>query len=70
MSVHDLLVELEVFISHTQLENSIFRTNHASNYLVLEGILGRDKEKLLSQLTNAITHPDFAHLRHEWERGL
>jgi radical SAM superfamily enzyme YgiQ (UPF0313 family) len=70
MSVHDLLVELEEFVAHTQLENSIFRTTHASNYLALQGILGRDKDKLLSQLSIAIHRPDMAHLRHEWERGL
>ena len=70
MSVYDLLVELEVYIAHTELDNSIFRTSHASNYLVLQGILGRDKEKLLSLVANAITHPVMANLRNEWERGL
>jgi len=70
MSVHDLLVELEIFISHTQLENSIFRTNHASNYLVLEGVLGRDKNKLVMQLKEAIDSPEMVGLRQEWERGL
>ena len=70
MSVHDLLVELEEFISHTQLESSIFRTTHASNYIALAGILGRDKDKLLSQLSFAINNPNLAHLRNEWERGL
>lgn len=70
MCVHDLLVELNVFISHTKLESSIFRTTHASNYIALQGILGRDKEKLVSQVSLAITHPELAHLRNEWERGL
>lgn len=70
MSVHDLLVELELFITHTELESSIFRTSHASNYLVLQGILGRDKERLLTEVSSAIAHPDIAGLRNEWERGL
>jgi len=70
MSVRDLLVELEMFITHTQLENSIFRTSHASNYLVLQGILGRDKDTLLSQVSSAIANPEIAGLRNEWERGL
>ncbi len=70
MSVQDLLIELELFIAHTDLQGSIFRTSHASNYLVLEGILGKDKDRLLKQVADAIAHPDLAHLRHEWERGL
>ncbi|MFZ5943168.1 MAG: radical SAM protein [Bacillota bacterium] len=53
LNPQEVLQELEVFISHTQLENCIFRSNHASNYLALKGTLNKDKEKLLELLQEA-----------------
>lgn len=70
MQVADLLKEMEIFISHTKLESTIFRSNHASNYLVLSGILGRDKQHFSDQIRFAIINPDLAGLRQEWQRGL
>ena len=69
MSIPDLLKEMEVFISHTELENTIFRSNHASNYLVLNGILSRDKQQFLNRIQFAINNPHLAGLRAEWQRG-
>ena len=54
MTSSDLLKEMEILISNTNLNGSIFRSNHASNFLVLEGILSRDKEKLLQQIRSAL----------------
>lgn len=65
-----LLNELAVFISHLALHNTVFRSDHASNYLVLKGRLNRDKEALLNQIRFAIEHPNLAGLRQEWQRGL
>lgn len=70
MTIPDLLKEMEVFISHLELDGTIFRSNHASNYLVLNGILGRDKQLFLEQLQFAIKNPEIAGLRAEWQRGL
>lgn len=70
MATEDLLLELHRFIGATRLENVIFRSDHASNYLVLKGILGRDKEAMLRQLEEAIQRPGGANLREEWQRGL
>ncbi len=70
MNTIELLEEQRLFISETKLENVIFRSDHASNYLSLKGILSRDKEKMLRQLDNAINNPEGARLREEWERGL
>ena len=70
MTIHDILKEMEVFISHTELEGTIFRSNHASNYLVLSGVLGKDKANFLELITFAINNPELAGLRHEWQRGL
>jgi radical SAM superfamily enzyme YgiQ (UPF0313 family) len=54
MSLRQLAEEIRLFIAETVLKNSIFRSDHVSNYLVMKGILGRDKEKLLGQLDNFI----------------
>jgi len=61
---------MEVFISYTELQSTIFRSNHASNYLVLSGVLNRDKLQFLEKINFAINNPAIAGLRAEWERGL
>lgn len=65
-----LFREIEMMLEYTQLQSTIFRSDHASNYLVLKGVLGKDKEKLLQQVRGAISHPEQAQLRQEWQRGL
>jgi radical SAM superfamily enzyme YgiQ (UPF0313 family) len=70
MTIAELLQEMEEFISHTELESTIFRSNHASNYIVLSGILPRDKSHFIEQLHFAINNPKIAELRAEWQRGL
>ena len=42
--------EMKVFLEHLQLQETIFRSDHASNHMVLKGVLGRDKEKFLNQI--------------------
>ncbi len=63
-----LLEELREFISCCRLEGCVFRTNHASNYLPLKGILSRDREKLLGIIDQAFQRPEM--LRPEFMRGL
>ncbi len=70
MTTFDLIKELELFIQHTELTGSIFRSDHASNYLVLKGILSRDKQKFLDQISYVLNNPENANLREEWQRGL
>ncbi len=50
----ELFEELHTFIEHLNVENVIYRSNHVSNLLALEGTMGRDKEKLLRNLEYAI----------------
>ncbi len=66
----DLFQEMELLLETLELENTIFRSDHASNYLVLKGVLNKDKERLLKQVRTAIHHPDAIALREEWQRGL
>ncbi len=65
-----LMQEMEVLLSALELEKTIFRSDHASNYLILKGVLNKDKERLLSTLRQAITRPGSVALRQEWQRGL
>ncbi|EON92600.1 oxygen-independent coproporphyrinogen III oxidase, Fe-S oxidoreductase [Marinobacter lipolyticus SM19] len=65
-----LFREIQLFLEHLELEKTIFRSDHASNYLVLKGTLGRDKQRLLDEVNLAINSPGAAALRPEWMRGL
>lgn len=67
---HELFVEMERFLSTLDLKRTVFRSDHASNWLVLKGTLGADKERLLQQVRQAIAVPEAAHLRPAWARGL
>ncbi|PKO39099.1 MAG: radical SAM protein [Betaproteobacteria bacterium HGW-Betaproteobacteria-6] len=67
---HELFVEMERFLSALELKRTVFRSDHASNWLVLKGTLGADKVRLLEQVRLAIAAPEFAHLRPAWARGL
>ena len=62
--------ELKDFLDQTELTRSIFRSDHASNYLALKGILGRDKQTLLEKIDSVLKNPVSANLRKEEERGL
>lgn len=66
----DLFREMEVLLDTLILEKTVFRSDHASNYLVLKGTLSRDKGRLLTQVRTAIHNPEQIHLRQEWQRGL
>ncbi|MCP4075349.1 MAG: radical SAM protein [Gammaproteobacteria bacterium] len=65
----ELFNEMEILLQHLELEKTIFRSDHASNYLILKGILGRDKDQLLKQVQHAIHNQNSTNLRQEWQRG-
>jgi radical SAM superfamily enzyme YgiQ (UPF0313 family) len=65
-----LFREMYLLLDTLNLEQTIFRSDHASNYLILKGTLGKDKQKLLSTVRTAIERPDDAQLRAEWQRSL
>jgi hypothetical protein len=65
-----LFSEMERFLNALDLRRTVFRSDHASNWLVLKGTLGAEKERLLTQVRTAIADPAHAHLRPAWARGL
>jgi radical SAM superfamily enzyme YgiQ (UPF0313 family) len=64
----ELLQELRLFLEESELSDCVFRTNHASNYLPLKGVLSRDSSELLRMIDSAIERPEL--LRPEYMRGL
>jgi radical SAM superfamily enzyme YgiQ (UPF0313 family) len=70
LNQQQLFKEMKILLTTLELDKTIFRSDHASNYLVLKGTLGKDKAVLLNQVNLALHHPDAVHLRQEWQRGL
>ncbi|WP_448565610.1 radical SAM protein [Thalassotalea ganghwensis] len=66
----ELFQEMKWLVSALELNKTIFRSDHASNYLVLKGILDKDKTAILNQVERALIQPHDVILRQEWQRGL
>lgn len=64
----EMLKELRVLVDGIDVPASIFRSNHASNYLPLRGVLSRDREPILRAIDGALANPEM--LRPEFMRGL
>lgn len=67
-SVETMLGELRTFVDEARPTHAVFRTNHASNYLPLAGVLPRDRERIVAVLDDALAGR--IRLRSEFERGL
>ena len=65
-----LAQEMEIMLASLELEQTIFRSDHASNYLVLKGVLNKDRDRLISMVRQSINDPGSVALREEWQRGL
>ncbi|MCX7249628.1 MAG: radical SAM protein [Burkholderiales bacterium] len=70
LNQQELFSEMEQFLQTLELKRTVFRSDHASNWLVLKGVLGAEKERLLQQVRTAIVQPQSARLRPDWQRGL
>ncbi|MBN1800610.1 MAG: radical SAM protein [Candidatus Lokiarchaeota archaeon] len=72
MSSTEILKELKIFFQNIKFENKnancIFRSNHASNYLPIKGILDRDKLDILKVINYGLKNQDA--LRPEYYRAL
>lgn len=64
----ELLQEAYAMIRGLELKRTVFRSNHASNYLSLEGTFPKEKEALLKALSAALDGE--IHLRPDAVRGL
>ena len=72
MNSEEILNELKLFIEAINFENKIanciFRSNHASNYLPIRGILEKDKAKILETINFGLIHKEV--LRPDYYRAL
>jgi len=66
----ELFAEVEQLLQGLELKRTVFRSDHASNWLVLKGTLGAEKDRLLKEVRHAIDSPQSARLRPQWARGL
>lgn len=67
LSPQETLVELRTAVERLELNGSIFRSDHASNYVALEGRLPKDKPRLLAEIDDCLSR---GRLRPEFVRGL
>lgn len=63
----EVMQEMELFLQHIDSPDSVFRMNHASNYLTLKGTLNQDRERLLQQVRQGLAGRG---LKDEFLRGL
>ncbi|MDP8263222.1 MAG: radical SAM protein [Candidatus Ancaeobacter aquaticus] len=68
LNAQELLRETRDIISGLELEKTIFRTNHASNYLPIEGRFPHDKGNFVTLIDDALSGK--IDLRNEYMRGL
>lgn len=54
LSPLEVLKETELFLQQVDSEGTVFRANHASNYLTLKGTLNGNREALLGQIGAAL----------------
>ena len=50
LSPEDVVEEMRIFLEHVDSEGTVFRSNHASNYIILKGTLNQDRQKMLDYL--------------------
>ena len=59
----EILEETKIFIENTDAEGTVFRSNHASNYVSLAGTFNKDKEKMLEKIEwaekNSVFKPEY-----------
>ena len=67
LNEEDIMKEIRLFLENVDAPESVFRANHASNYISLAGTLNEDRERLISEIDEALREQDF---KPEYLRGL
>ncbi|OFO61405.1 radical SAM protein [Peptoniphilus sp. HMSC075B08] len=57
--VGQILEEMKIFLEHVDSEGTVFRSNHASNYVLLAGTLNEDREGLISAIEKTLKKKSF-----------
>lgn len=66
LSPEEILYELKLFFEHVETDNTVFRSNHASNYAPLAGNLPEDREKLIATIDRYLSSGNY---KPEYARG-
>lgn len=64
----EIVEEMELFLTHVDSPGTVFRTNHASNYVVLAGTFNEDIPALLARLEDAKARKRYR--MEEWRRHI
>lgn len=67
LTPEEIMEEMNIFLSNVDSEGTVFRANHASNYVNLRGTLNKDREYLLGQIQDAAKKMNY---KPEHYRGL
>ena len=59
ISPEEALYEIKLFLENADLPGTVFRSNHASNYLALAGTLNEDREKLIDDIDRVLKTKNF-----------
>ena len=65
----ELFQEMKLFLTELNLNETIFRSDHASNHLVLKGVLNKDKERFLHQIEEVLGYENHPSLRQGYRGG-
>jgi radical SAM superfamily enzyme YgiQ (UPF0313 family) len=68
LNPHEILEEMKVLVENLELDKCVFRSNHASNYLAIGGVLSQEKTKVLSTIQLGLDQK--IGLRPDFLRGL
>ncbi len=66
LSPLDILQEIKIFLEHVDSEGTVFRSNHASNYISLAGNLNEDRERMIEEINEALREENY---KPEYLRG-
>lgn len=58
-SAEQILFEMRKFLENVDSEGTVFRSNHASNYVLLGGTLNKDKDALIAQIDDTLRRKNF-----------
>lgn len=58
LSPKEVLLETKELVKDLELDNCVFRSNHASNYVPLRGTLPQDKDMILNQIEEGLKISD------------
>lgn len=67
LSSEEVIMETYDMLANCELKNTVFRSNHPSNYVSLKGTLNKDKSAMMAKLLKHLSDNDY---RNEYYRSL